>query len=44
MDATNQIDLYDVDKPVEPAIGRIVTWYDRHLTNKVRGEWIAEQA
>jgi hypothetical protein len=44
VDATNHIDLYNVDKHVEPAFGRIVTWYDRHLTNKVRGERIAEQA
>jgi hypothetical protein len=44
VDATNHIDLYHVDKHVEPASGTIVTWFDRHLMNKVKGKQIAEPA
>ena len=44
VDATNHIDLYHVDKHVESASGTIVTWFDRHPMNKVKGEWIAEPA
>ena len=39
------LDLYDVDKHVDPAIDKIVSWFERHLGNKeIRGERIAEPA
>lgn len=46
VDTTNHIDLYDVDKYVDPAIDRIVAWFDLHLRNKqiIRGRQIAESA
>lgn len=43
VDATNHIDLYDVDKHVGPAAGTIVTWFDRHLMNKVKENGLQSQ-
>ena len=45
VDTTNHIDLYDVDKYVDPAIDKIVAWFDKYLRNKeIRGQRIAEPA
>jgi uncharacterized protein len=33
LDTTNHIDLYDVDRFVEPAITRCAAWFDEHLVS-----------
>jgi fermentation-respiration switch protein FrsA (DUF1100 family) len=31
MDAPNHIDLYDVEKYVEPAVNKTVEWFNKYL-------------